>query len=169
MMLLPNKKGAILATSVYIDGVLCADDAEITPPDIEFMTATLQASGEIEVPLAGLINSMELGINTQGISNRMTALAQPQKHKIVINAVQQVVGIDGSTSNEQVKYTFTGFGKKVPSTSTKQGEASSQEYTVSVLSYKSVVGGEVITNVNKLTGDCVVNGVNYGTSIRNLL
>ena len=169
MMLLPTKKGAILATSVYIDGLLCADDAEITPPDVEFMTATLQASGEIEVPLAGLLNSMELGINTQGISNRMSRLAQPQKHKIVVNAVQQVVGIDGLTYNEQVKYTFTGFGKKVPSTATKQGEASTQEYTVSVISYKAVVGGEVITNVNKLTGDCTVNGVNYGIGIRALL
>ena len=169
MMLLPTKKGAILATSVYIDGVLCADDAEITPPDVEFMTATLQGAGEIEVPLAGLVNSMELGINTQGISNRMTKLAQPQKHKIVINAVQQVVGIDGSTINEQIKYTVTGFGKKVPSTATKQGEASSQEYTVSVTSYKAVVDGEVIINIDKLTGDCVVNGVNYGTSIRSLL
>ncbi len=168
-MLLPTKKGAILATSVYIDGVLCADDAEITPPDVEFMTATLQGAGEIEVPLAGLVNSMELGINTQGISNRMTKLAQPQKHKIVINAVQQVVGIDGSTINEQIKYTVTGFGKKVPSTATKQGEASSQEYTVSVTSYKAVVDGEVIINIDKLTGDCVVNGVNYGTSIRSLL
>lgn len=169
MMLLPTKKGAILATSVYIDGVLCADDAEITPPDVEFATATLQGAGEIEVPLAGIMNSMELGITTQGISNRMTALAQPKKHKIVCNAVQQVVLIDGTTVNEQVKYTFTGFGKKVPSTSTKQGEQSAQEYTVSVISYKAVVGGEVITNVNKLTGDCVVNGENYGIGVRALL
>ncbi len=169
MMLLPTKKGAILATSVYIDGLLCADDAEITPPDVEFMTSTLQGAGEIEVPLAGLINAMELGITTQGISNRLSALAQPHKHKIVCNAVQQVVGIDGLTYNEQVKYTFTGFGKKVPSTATKQGEASSQEYTVSLISYKAVVGGEVITNVNKLTGDCTINGVNYGVGIRALL
>jgi P2 family phage contractile tail tube protein len=168
-MLLPTKKGAILATSVYIDGKLCADDAEITPPDVEFQTATLQEGGEIEVPLAGLVNSMELGITTQGISNRMTKLAQPQKHKIVCNAVQQVVGIDGLTYNEQVKYTFTGFGKKVPATTTKQGEASSQEYTVSLISYKAVVGGEVITNVNKLTGDCVIHGIDYGTTIRALL
>ncbi len=169
MMLLPTKKGAIVATSVHIDGVLCADDAEITPPDVEFVTATLQAGGEIEVPIAGLINAMELGITAQGISNRMTKLAEPEKHTIVCNAVQQVIGIDGTTSNEQVKYTFTGFGKKVPSTSTKQGEASSQEYTVSVISYKATVGGEVITNVNKLTGDCIINGKNYGIKIRALL
>lgn len=168
-MLLPFKKGAILATSVYIDGLLCADDAEITPPDVEFMTTTLQASGELEVPLQGLINSMELTISTQGISNRMSKLAQPQMHKIVCNAVQQVIGIDGTVINEQVKYTFKGFGKKVPSTATKQGEASSQEYVVSVSSYKAVVGGEVITNVDKLTGDCTIHGVNYGIGVRVLL
>lgn len=169
MMLLPTKKGAILATSVYIDGVLCADDAEITPPDVEFLTTTLQASGEIEVPQPGLVNPMELGITTQGISNRLSALAQPRKHRVVCNAVQQVVGIDGLTYNEQVKYTFTGFGKKVPSTATKQGEVSSQEYTMSLISYKAVVGGEVIINVNKFTGDCIINGVNYGVDIRALL
>lgn len=169
MMLLPEKKGAILASSVYINNVLSADEAEITPPDVEFLTATLQASGELEVPLGGLTTAMEFGISTQGISNRMSALAQPEMKTVVCNAVQQVVGIDGAISNELVKYTVTGFGKKNPSTPTKQGERSTQEYTISVVSYKQVVNGDVITNINKLTGDCVVNGVNYGTSIRKLL
>lgn len=170
MMLLPNRKGVILATSVYIDGVLCADDAEITPPDVEFLTVAMQsASGELEIPLGGVVNAMELGITVPGVSHRMVALAQPERHTIVCNAVQQVVGIDGNITNEQVKYTFTGFGKKVPSASLKQGEQSSQEYTVSLISYKATVGGEPIVNINKFTGDCVVNGVNYGTSIRNML
>ena len=169
MMLLPFKKGAILATSVYADGKLVADDAEITPPDVEFATTTLTAAGELEVPLAGLINSMEFGITVNGINPNLAVLAEPQQHVVVCNAVQQVIGIDGTVHEEQVKYTVTGFGKKVPSTSTKQGEASSQSFTMSVIHYKQSVNGEVITNVNKLSGDCIVNGKNYGIATRALL
>lgn len=169
MMLLPFKKGAIVATSVYVDGKLCADDAEITPPDVEFATATLAAAGELTVPIAGLVNDMEFGITVNGIGNNLAMLGQPEQHTIVCNAVQQVIGIGGNVIEEQVKYTVTGYGKKVPSTSTKQGEASSQAYAVSVIAYKQAVNGDVITNVNKLSGDCIVNGKNYGTNTRSLL
>lgn len=169
MMLLPFKKGAIVATSVYVDGRLVADDAEIVPPDVEFATTTLQAAGELEVPVAGLVNSMEFGITVNGVNARLAVLAEPEQHTIVCNAVQQVVGIGGTVHEEQVKYTVTGFGKKVPSTSTKQGEASSQAFAVSVISYKQAVNGEVITNINKLSGDCIVNGKNYGVVTRALL
>lgn len=168
-MILPFKKGSIVATSVYVDGKLCADDAEITPPDIEFATATLTTAGEMEVPIAGLINGMEFGITTQGISNNLTKLAQPENHVIVCNAVQQVVGIDGTVVNEQVKYTVTGLGKKVPSGAAKQGEAGSQAYAISVISFKASVGGQIVHDVNKLTGKCVINGVDYGKKIRALL
>lgn len=169
MMLLNKKKGAILATSVYVDGKLGADDAEIVPPDVEFLTATLQAAGELTVPLAGLVSDMEFGITVAGASKELNALSQPEQHTVVCNAVQQVVGINGAVSEEQVKYTVTGFGKKVPSATAKQGEASSQAYTISVISYKMAVNGEEITNINKLSGDCVVNGKNYGSNIRSLL
>lgn len=169
MMLKPSKKGAILATSVYIDGTLAADDAEITPPDVEFLTTTIQASGEMEVPLQGLTGPLEFGITVPGISTACALLAQPEAHNIVVNAVQQVIAIDGTISNEQVKYTVTGFGKKVPSSATKQGEASSQEYTISCQAYKEAVNGDVIVDINKTSGDCTIMGKNYGKKIRSLL
>lgn len=169
MMLMNKKRGAILATSVYADGKLGADDAEITPPDVEFLTATIQAAGELTVPLAGLVGDMEFGITVSGASADLNILAQPEQHTVVCNAVQQVIGIDGSAKEEQIKYTVTGFGKKVPSATAKQGEASSQSYIISCISYKMAVDGEEITNINKLSGDCVVNGKNYGSNIRSLL
>lgn len=169
MMMMPEKKGAILATSVYIDGKLAADDAEVTPPDVEFQTATIQAAGELEVPLAGLVNSLEFGISVPGISTACGLLAQPEQHTIVVNAVQQVIGIDGKTKNEQVKYTVSGFGKKVPSSSAKQGEASSQEFTISCTAYKEAINGDVLVNINQMSGDCEIMGKNYGKKIRSLL
>ena len=169
MMMLSEKKGAILATSLYIDGKLAADDAEITPPDIEFLTTTIQAAGEMEVPMAGVTGPIELGITVPGISVACGLLAQPEDHTIVINAVQQVIGIDGKVKNERVKYTATGKGKKVPSSATKQGEAGSQEYTILCSAYKETIGKDTLVDINKLSGDCTIMGKNYGSSIRNLL
>lgn len=169
MMLLNKKKGAILATSVYVDGKLAADDAEITPPDVEFLTTTIQAAGELTVPMAGLMADMEFGLTVAGASIELNALSQPEQHTIVCNAVQQVIGIDGSVKEEQIKYTVTGYGKKVPSATAKQGEASSQAYAISVSAYKMAVNGETVTDVNKMSGDCIIGGKNYGSNTRSLL
>lgn len=169
MMMLNEKKGAILAESVYIDGKLGADDGEITLPDIEFMTAEIQAAGPVEVPLWGMLNAIELGITVPGTSKACAALGQPEQRNIVINAVQQKIAMDGTTDVEQIKVTATGPGKKAPSGALKPGEATSQEYLISCYSYKLEVNGEEIYNINKFTGDCYINGKNYGKKVKSLL
>ena len=169
MMMTPEKKSAILATSVYIDGKIAADDAEITPPDIEFLTAEIQAAGPVEVPLWGQTNALEFGLSVPGISTACGVLAQPEQHTIVVNAVQQKVGIDGKTSVEQIKYTVTGTGKKAPSGAPKAGENATQEYLISCSYYKEAINGETYVEINKFTGDCVIMGENYGKKVKSLL
>lgn len=169
MVLLQTKKGAIEATSTYVDKKLCADDAEITMPDIEFALATLTTAGDMEVPMAGIVNSMEVGVTTPGFSKNLAKLGQPEIHELVVNAVQQVIGVDGAIKHEQVKYTITAWGKKSPGGTVKQGEAGSQAYALSVVSYKMAVGGDVVHDINKMTGKCVIDGVDYGKKIKSLL
>lgn len=168
-MMTKGKKGAILANSIYCDGKIIADDAEITLPDLEFLTAEIQAAGPVEIPLWGLLNAIELGITVPGISKDCAKLAQPEPHNIVINAVQQKVAMDGTVDVEQIKVSATGTGKKAPSGAPKTGEVASQEYIISCSAYKLDVDGDEVYNVNKFTGDCFIAGKNYGKKVKSLL
>jgi P2 family phage contractile tail tube protein len=168
-MKLDARKAAIVATSVYIDGVLSADTAEITTPEIVHKTMEMEAMGTIEVPILGQLDSMKLGIKTAGNDPLMMKLGQPGSHTVVVNAVQQVVGVNGKNLVELIKVTASGFGTKVPSRGYKTGEQSESEYEVSCTAYKESVDGIVIVDINKLAGKCQIMGKDFGMDIMSLL
>lgn len=168
-MKLDTRKGAIVASSVYIDGILAADSAEITTPDIVHKTYEMEAMGGLEVPIPGQTEALKLGIKTVGNDRLMLAMCGPGSHTIVANAVQQVIGVNGENSVELIKITATGFGTKVPSRGYKQGEAAEAEYELSCSAYKEAVNGAVIVDINKLAGKCKIFGVDYGMDVVALL
>lgn len=47
-------KGPVVADTVYDGGVLVAKDVAFTLPGIEFLTADVQAMGNMTVPLIGI-------------------------------------------------------------------------------------------------------------------
>lgn len=52
-------KGPVVADTVYADSTLVAKDVAFTLPGIEFLTADVQAMGNMTVPLIGLLENME--------------------------------------------------------------------------------------------------------------
>ena len=60
-------KGPVVADTVYSGGVLVAKDVTFTLPGIEFLTADVQAMGNLTVPLIGLLENMELAITKIGV------------------------------------------------------------------------------------------------------
>ena len=60
-------KGPVVADTVYDGGVLVAKDVAFTLPGIEFLTADVQAMGNMTVPLIGLLENMELAITKIGV------------------------------------------------------------------------------------------------------
>ena len=62
-------KGPVVADTVYADSTLVAKDVAFTLPGIEFLTADVQAMGNMTVPLIGLLENMELSITKIGVDN----------------------------------------------------------------------------------------------------
>ena len=72
-------KGPVVADTVYADSTLVAKDVAFTLPGIEFLTADVQAMGNMTVPLIGLLENMELSITKIGVDNglrRMNRLVE---------------------------------------------------------------------------------------------
>lgn len=162
-------KGAILASSVYIDGKQAAVNAALTLPEITPSTVEIMAAGgTIEVPVFSKLEAMEASITLQGINGDVLDQLTPERHWLTCNLVQQSVGADASKA-EHVKATLIVIPKTVPSIEATYGEASETEITFSVLAYKLTVDGKVRLHVDPVKGYYKVNGKNYGKEITSLI
>lgn len=96
-------KGPVVADTVYADNTLVARDTSFTLPGIEFLTADVQAMGNMTVPLIGLLENMELSITKIGIDNGLSRMNRLEKQNFEFRWVQNVVKSDGSTATEGCK------------------------------------------------------------------
>ena len=93
-------KGPVVADTVYADSTLVAKDVAFTLPGIEFLTADVQAMGNMTVPLIGLLENMELSITKIGVDN---GLRRMNSHKRQSNEFRRdffVEKTDGSKAND---------------------------------------------------------------------
>lgn len=75
-------KGPVVADTVYADSTLVAKDVAFTLPGIEFLTADVQAMGNMTVPLIGLLENMELSITKIGVDNGLRRMNPHQKAEL---------------------------------------------------------------------------------------
>ena len=164
-------RGAINADTSYVDGQLVARNTTITLPEVTHVVATIQAAlGEHEVPLQGLVEAMEASINKIGVDEGLAAMLTMHAKTYEFRWAQQVTNTDGSTSVEGCKAFIRGIPKvAVPAIEIAPGESVEMEIPLSVSRYQLIVSGIEIVLVDKIAGICRINGVDYASSMNNLL
>ena len=162
-------KGPVVADTVYSDNVLVAKDTAFTLPGIEFLTADVQAMGNMSVPLIGLLENMELSITKIGIDNGLSRTNRLEKQNFEFRWVQNVVQSDGSTSVEGCKAFVRTMPGSFPEIGVEVGNASEQENTYNVTRIQIYANGEEILCVDRLAQILRINGVDYMSKITSLL
>ena len=162
-------KGPVVADTVYADGVLVAKDTSFTLPGIEFMTADVQAMGNMSVPLIGLLENMELAITKIGIDNGLGRMNRLEKQNFEFRWVQNVVKSDGSTSTEGCKAFVRTMPGAFPEIGVEMGSAPEQENTYNVTRMQIYANGEEIMCVDRLSQILRINGKDYMKNIVSLL
>ena len=162
-------KGAVLASSIYIDGKQVAVNATITLPEITpATTEVMGAGGTIELPVFSKLEAMEASITLPGINGDVLKMLSPERHTLTANIVQQSVGADKSKA-EHIKATLEVVPKTVPAIEATYGEAAETEHAFSVLSYKLAVGGKVVLKADPVKGIYKVNGRDYMNDIKKMI
>lgn len=162
-------KGAVLASSIYIDGKQVAVNATVTLPEITPATVEVMAAGgTIEMPVFSKLEAMEAAVTLQGINGDVLKMLTPERHRLTCNIVQQSVGADSSKA-EHVKANMEVIPKTVPAIEATYGEASETELTFAVLSLKLSVGGKVVLHVDPVKGIYKVNGTNFTKAITSMI
>ena len=162
-------KGPVVADSVYADGTLVAKDTAFTLPGIEFVTADVQAMGNLAVPLIGLLENMELAITKVGLDKGYSRMNRLEKQNFEFRWVQNVVKSDGSSSVEGCKAFVRTMPSAISEIGVEVGGSSEQENTYNVTRIQIYVAGEEILCVDRLNQILKVNGKDYMTQIKNLL
>lgn len=162
-------KGPVVADTVYADDVLVAKDTSFTLPGLEFMTADVQAMGNMTVPLIGLLENMELAITKIGIDNGLGRMNRLEKQNFEFRWVQNVVKSDGSTSVEGCKAFVRTMPGSISELGVEVANASENENTYNVTRMQVYANGVEIMCVDRLSQILRVNGVDYMSKTNNLL
>ena len=162
-------KGAVVADTVYDDNTLVAKDTGFTLPGLEFLTATVQAMGNMDVPLIGLLENMQLSITKIGIDKGLGRMNRLQKHNFEFRWVQNVVKSDGSVTVEGCKAFVRTMPGAFPETGIELGSASELENVYNVTRMQIYAGGVEVVCVDRLSQILRVDGVDYMKQINNLL
>ena len=162
-------KSAVVADSVYADKVLVARDVSFTLPGLEFLTADVQAMGNMTVPLIGLLENMELSITKIGIDKGLSRMNRLEKQNFEFRFVQNVVKSDGSMKSEGCKAFVRTMPGSVPDFGVEVGSPTEHEHTYNVTRMQVYANGEEILLVDRLSQILRINGKDYMAQIRNLL
>lgn len=162
-------KSAVVADSVYADKVLVARDVSFTLPGLEFMTADVQAMGNMTVPLIGLLENLKLAITKIGIDNGLSRMNRLEKQNFEFRWVQNVVKSDGSMKSEGCKAFVRTMPGSVPELGVEVGSPTEHENTYNVTRMQVYANGEEILLVDRLSQILRINGKDYMAQIRNLL
>lgn len=162
-------KGPVVADTVYVDSTLVAKDVSFTLPGIEFLTADVQAMGNMTVPLIGLLENMELSITKIGVDNGLRRMNRLKKQSFEFRWVQNVVKSDGSTATEGCKAFVRTMPGSFPELGVEVGSATEAENTYNVTRLLIYANGVEICCVDRLAQILRINGEDYMSQINNLL
>ena len=162
-------KGPVVADTVYADGKLVAKDVSFTLPGIEFMTADVQAMGNMSVPLIGLMENMELSITKVGIDLGLRRMNKLKKQNFEFRWVQNSVNKDGTTEVKGCKAFVRTLPGSFPETGVELGSVTELEHTYNVTRMQIYENGNEVVCVDRLSQVLKVNGVDYMKNITKLL
>lgn len=163
--------GAVNGTTAYVEGQLKARNTTITLPEVTHVLATIKtALGEHEVPLYGLIESMESTIKKIGADYGLASMLAMRQQTYEFRWAQQVSKTDGTNETQGCKAFIRGIPKvAVPSIEVSVGEAVELEIPLSVSRYQLFVNGKELCLIDKIAGICRIDGVDYASSLDSLL
>ena len=164
-----NIKGAVVADTVYCDGTLVAKDVAFTIPGVSFLSADVQAMGNMSVPLIGLIENMQATVKKIGLDMGFSKMNRLAKHTIEFRWVQSVVKSDGSVTQEGCKAFIRTMPASIPDLGVEVGSASEMETTFNVSRQQIFCNGEDGLCVDRLAPILRVDGVDYYNTIANML
>lgn len=165
-----NRPQAYISFEVYEDGIDLLGIAKATLPDISYLTSTITGAGmmgNIETPLAGMIDVMTLNLQFLSVTGAASKLLVPKKHHIDLRAVEQY----WDTSEVELgftkqKHVMTVLPKKMSPGTIAPVTAADASGEFNVYYYAAFENGNPLWEIDPFNQIFRVGGVDYWADIR---
>lgn len=146
---------------------------EVTLPDFEYTSETLALSGmagEVDSPSIGQFKSVQVEIPFSNISKEALQMVKDDNVSIILRAGQESLNTESLTKSHIGRIiTIKGMTKSINYGKLKKGGYGNPSIKKEVIYYKEEIDGEVITEIDKFNGKCIINGTNIMQDIENLI
>lgn len=163
------RTGPVVGATTYVNDKLIERDYGFTLPNVAFMTAAINAHGEMNVPIPQLLEDMEHSLTKVGADEGLAALSVGEPIDIEHRWVYLKINANGSTKNVGCKAFLHCLPKGVPELEITPGEITEAEATFTVLRYRLVVDGKEIVLIDRIANICKINGKDYAVDIEAML
>ena len=166
---------ATIQFRVYEDGVNEVGVAKVSLPDITNKTVTIMGSGmmgDISVPILGMIENMELGLDFLSHTDPKTfaMFLEQRKHQIEIRVAEEFWDIeDAEVGVWPNKYMFIARPKSMKSGGLAPATASDSSGQFDVYVYAAYRNGVELWYIDKRNQTFRVNGKDYMAGVRRAL
>lgn len=146
---------------------------ELTLPEVTNLTDTMEGAGtggNMDVPVVGLIEDMEIEIGFMSLCNDIFSIMDPTEAvSLSLNgAIQGTDAGTGAVGYVPVSIAVRGIMKKFAPGSMKAGAKMSSSVTLGLSYYKIVLDGKTMLEIDRLNGVFVINGKDILEKVRNM-
>lgn len=158
---------------LYEDGNNYMGLTQATLPNIAFIVQQISGAGmngNIDAPIAGMLEAMELSLNFRSPTDAAKSLAAPKSHHLDLRvAAQYWDNVGAEYGIEADKYVMVTRPKAMNPGNVQPATPADTANTFSVVYYAGYKDGQKIWEVDPTNYICVVDGVDYFAPIRKAL
>ena len=162
----------VVGQKLIDNGRVVEDITSVTPPAIEFPTRTVASNGmaaDVDVPNTAHVSAMEFSVSHNNGLN-CQYLNDPGKHVFELRVARQKYSVAvGEMDFESLKIRVTGFLKNDDRGNIENNNPYTGTNKYSVLRYEEELNGQVVTLIDAMTGQIVINGVDQTNKVESLL
>ena len=146
---------------------------ELTLPEVTNLTDTMEGAGtggNMDVPVVGLIEDMEMEIAFMSLCNDIFSIMDPtEATDLTLNgAIQGTDAGTGAVGYVPASISVRGIMKKFTPGSMKAGAKMSSSVTLGLSYYKIVLDGKTMMEIDRLNGVFIINGKDILEKVRNM-
>ncbi len=164
---------AYIDFEVYENGKNFLGISKATLPNLSFITQQINGSailGNIDVPLIGQVEAMELTLNFRSATDAAVSLMSPKKHNIDLRVAEQYWDTASSGKTIQAdKYVMVVEPKSTNPGNVATASAADTSGTYSVYYYAGYKNGKKLWEVDQFNGICNIGGTDYAKAVRKAL
>lgn len=166
-----DKYSVCVGSTVYNEqNKQIARDVDAKLPAATMQTVDLKALGTISVPVAQLLDDMEMTITHIGENSGLFETLKPGSHKIEVRWAREVFDANGNAKTIGCRAALTVMPKVIaPELQITVGENTECEVPLSVSRYKLYVDGKEKLLIDKFKGICKIDGKDYGAQVASVL